>query len=64
MKFCSKCGKEIHDDSIICPGCGCSVESKKEYGGLATAALYAWVNQKLRNSTPFIKDRQLSFFIK
>ena len=39
MKFCSKCGKEIHDDSIICPGCGCSVETNKEYGGLATAAL-------------------------
>ena len=24
MKYCSKCGKEIMDDAVICPGCGCS----------------------------------------
>ena len=25
MKFCSKCGKELVDDAIICTGCGCAV---------------------------------------
>ena len=25
MKYCEKCGKEILDDAIICPGCGCMV---------------------------------------
>ena len=25
MKFCSKCGKEIMDEAIVCPGCGCAV---------------------------------------
>ncbi len=25
MKFCSKCGKEIVDEAIVCPGCGCAV---------------------------------------
>ena len=25
MKFCSKCGKEIHDDAVMCIHCGCSV---------------------------------------
>lgn len=24
MKYCSKCGKEIMDDAIICIHCGCS----------------------------------------
>ena len=24
MKYCSKCGKEIMDEAIVCPGCGCS----------------------------------------
>ena len=24
MKFCSKCGKEILEDAVICPHCGCS----------------------------------------
>ena len=25
MKFCSHCGKEVMDEAVICPGCGCSV---------------------------------------
>lgn len=24
MKFCSKCGKELPVDAVVCPGCGCS----------------------------------------
>ena len=27
MKFCSKCGKEIHDEAVVCVNCGCSVEN-------------------------------------
>lgn len=27
MKFCSKCGKEILDEAVVCPACGCAVES-------------------------------------
>jgi len=23
MKYCSKCGNEIFDDTVICPHCGC-----------------------------------------
>lgn len=23
MKYCSKCGKEIMDEAVICPVCGC-----------------------------------------
>ena len=26
--FCSKCGKEIMDEAVICPGCGCPVAGK------------------------------------
>lgn len=28
MKFCSKCGNQIHDEAVICVHCGCSIESK------------------------------------
>lgn len=28
MKFCEKCGKEIIDEAVICPGCGCSIEKE------------------------------------
>lgn len=23
MKFCSKCGKELMDEAVVCPECGC-----------------------------------------
>lgn len=26
MKFCTKCGKELLDEAVVCPGCGCPVE--------------------------------------
>ncbi len=29
MKFCSKCGKEITDDAVICVNCGCAVEKNQ-----------------------------------
>lgn len=27
MKFCSHCGKEIMDEAVMCPHCGCAVAS-------------------------------------
>ena len=27
MKFCQHCGKQLMDEAIICPGCGCSVQT-------------------------------------
>ena len=34
MKFCQKCGKELVDEAVFCPGCGCAVaEVKKDSGG-------------------------------
>ena len=33
MKYCTHCGKELLDEAVICPGCGCRVEDtepKKE----------------------------------
>ena len=26
MKYCTHCGKEIMDEAVICPGCGCATE--------------------------------------
>lgn len=28
MKYCTKCGKELLDEAVICPGCGCSCETQ------------------------------------
>ncbi len=41
MKFCQKCGKEIAEEAVICPGCGCAISSQTAKGGndgLAVAA--------------------------
>lgn len=43
MRFCQKCGKEILDETVICPGCGCDVsrsDAKTNGGsdGLAVAS--------------------------
>ena len=27
MKYCTKCGNELHDEAVICPKCGCPVEN-------------------------------------
>ena len=27
MKFCQKCGKEIMDEAVICPSCGCAIKN-------------------------------------
>lgn len=27
MKYCSKCGKELLDEAVICIGCGCAIEN-------------------------------------
>lgn len=29
MKYCEKCGAELLDEAVVCPKCGCAVESKK-----------------------------------
>ena len=33
MKYCSHCGAELLDEAVICPKCGCSVESNKASTG-------------------------------
>ncbi|MBO5715872.1 MAG: hypothetical protein J6S23_05720 [Clostridia bacterium] len=31
MKYCSKCGKELFDEAVICPQCGCPTEHQEIY---------------------------------
>lgn len=26
--FCSKCGKEVRDEAVICPYCGCAIQKQ------------------------------------
>lgn len=29
MKYCQKCGKELFDEAVVCPECGCLVETRQ-----------------------------------
>ena len=31
MKFCTRCGKELADEAIVCVGCGCSQKNNIYY---------------------------------
>ena len=31
MKYCSKCGKEVHDEAVVCVHCGCKVASAESH---------------------------------
>lgn len=39
MKYCSKCGKELMDEAVVCPGCGCSQENKPSYAPSDSSSL-------------------------
>ena len=32
MKFCTKCGKELRDEAVVCTNCGCAVEGSASAG--------------------------------
>ena len=38
MKYCTKCGKELFDEAVICPGCGCPTEQTQPINPFSPAA--------------------------
>ena len=43
--FCSKCGKEINDEAVICVHCGCAVKDEAIVNGhdWLTAMILSWL---------------------
>ena len=39
MKYCKRCGRQILDDAVICPNCGCAQENQRhnETNGMSIA---------------------------
>lgn len=37
MKYCNKCGRELDDEAVICPGCGCLAPKKPTTKGSSYA---------------------------
>ena len=40
--FCSKCGKEINEEAVVCVHCGCAVENKRVSTVAADAPNTGW----------------------
>ncbi len=67
MKFCKHCGKEIHDNAVICTHCGCQVE---ELGKSAPVMPNIVINNANTNTNtlnggfgPKPKDKWVAFFL-
>ena len=41
MKYCSKCGKELVDEAVICPGCGCA-QGNQAMQNQADSSSFGW----------------------
>ena len=39
MKYCTKCGKELFDEAVICPGCGCPAAANASVSAPANVLL-------------------------
>lgn len=42
MKYCSKCGKEIMDEAVVCPNCGCAQDGENLQQKGADSSSFGW----------------------
>ena len=61
MKYCSKCGNELHDEAVICPKCGCPVENINSAAKTAQKAKVA--SASLLNLIAFVINILLFIFL-
>ena len=47
MKYCTKCGKQLLDEAVICPGCGCMTEQKPQ---VKTDGLLTKLSQRVKTN--------------
>lgn len=54
MKFCTHCGKELFDEAVICPGCGCAAGKQdtnaQSISSADGAALLNKLSQRLKTN--------------
>ena len=61
MKYCSQCGKEVHEKAVVCVSCGCSLEATPN-----SAASQIVINNTNTNSSIIggkLKNKWVSFFL-
>lgn len=48
MKYCTHCGKELFDEAVICPGCGCPCDGSQS--GERKSELVAKLSEKVKTN--------------
>ncbi len=63
MKNCQKCGKEIKDEAVVCPECGCEVKQSEQTVTDKVAAQIKSVasTNDYDSVLSFVKDKKLLF---
>lgn len=56
MKYCSKCGKELFDEAVVCPGSGCAV-------GGNSPAQFNNKNTTIQSESPTLANCSIAFAI-
>lgn len=54
MKYCSKCGKELMDEAVICVNCGCAVAPNATTGSRHSANYPKIVEYEESLKSPFV----------
>ncbi|MBQ6997560.1 MAG: zinc-ribbon domain-containing protein [Oscillospiraceae bacterium] len=49
MKYCTHCGKELLDEAVVCPGCGCAADAQanRAYGAADCSSLINTLAQRV-----------------
>lgn len=47
MKYCTKCGKELFDEAVICMGCGCRTEDSQKNESIESDELLNTLSQRI-----------------
>lgn len=48
MKYCTKCGKELFDEAVLCPGCGCATGANPVPPAAGRNALLLKLSERLQ----------------
>lgn len=63
MKFCTHCGKELLEEAVICPGCGCAVNGTPAAAAVPGVTVAADAGTLLRKLSERVKTNAIIWLV-
>ena len=63
MKFCTHCGKELLDEAVLCPGCGCAVNGTSAASAVPGVTVAADAGALLRKLSERVKTNGIIWLV-